>query len=81
MHRTNTAYRLVPALRQTGRVRHRRDAARDRVAVGAVAFAVKVALLVGRCFVFDSLLVLGAYFLCSVSYFFFICWSVRFIVT
>jgi hypothetical protein len=73
-------YRLVPTLRQTERVRHRRDAACIRVAVGAVAFAVKVASLVGRFLVFDSLLVLGAYFLCSVSYFFF-CWSVRFIVT
>ena len=53
-------YRLVPTLRQTERVRHRRDAACVIVAVGAVAFAVKVASLVGRCLVFDSLLVLGA---------------------
>ena len=63
------------------RVRHRRDAACVRVAVGAVAFVVKVAALVGWCLVFDSLLVLGAYFLCRVLYFFIICWSVRFIVT
>lgn len=74
-------YRLVATLRQTERLRHRRDAAYVRVAVGAVAFAVKVASLVGRCLVFDCLLILGAYFLCSVSYFFFICWSVRFVVT
>ena len=51
------------------------------MAVGAVAFAVKVASLVGRRLVFDTVLVRGDYFLCSVSYFFFICWSVRLIVT
>lgn len=81
VHKTNTVYRLVPTLRQTGRVRNRRDAAYVRVAVGEVPFAVKVASLVGRCLVFGSLLILGAYVLCSVSYFFFIFWSVRFVVT
>jgi len=53
----------------------------SRVAVGAVPFVVKVASLVGRYLVFDSLFILGASFLCGVSYFFSICWSVGFVVT